>query len=90
MEGTIAAQYLVEQETGLVLDMAGNMLSAGSDIMCKLTPFVITEDGDIDYIGGGKMEMVYQADDMYFKFLSRSRSYMWKGVKDLSLACPGP
>ena len=66
MESTIAAQCIVEQDTGLVLDMAGNKLPAGSVIMCKLTAFVITGDGDIDYIGGGKMEMGYQAYDLYF------------------------
>ena len=59
MESIIAAQCFIEQETGLVLDMAGNNLLAGSVIMCKLTPFVIMKDGDIDYMGGGKMEMVY-------------------------------
>ena len=71
MEGTIAAQCFVEQKTGLVLDMAGNKLPARSVIMCKLTPFVIMEDGDIDYVGGGKIEMVYQADDKYLKFLDQ-------------------
>ena len=62
MGSTIAAQCAVEQDTGLVLDMAGNK----SIIMCKLTAFVITEDGDIEHIAGGKIEMVYQADDHYF------------------------
>ena len=51
MEGTIAAQCFVEQETGLVLYMVDNKLSAGSVIMCNLTPFVITEDGSIDNVG---------------------------------------
>ena len=69
MESTIATQCFVEQETGLVLDMAGNKLPAGSVISCKLTVFVIMEHGDIDYVGGGKMEMVYWADDEYFEFL---------------------
>ena len=41
MESTIASLCFVEQETSLVLDMAGNKLPAGSLIMCKLTPFVI-------------------------------------------------
>ena len=59
----------MEQETGFVLDVAGNKLPAV--IMCKLTVFVIMEDSDIDYIGGGKMEMVYQADNWYFKFLDQ-------------------
>ena len=71
MESKIAAQCVVEQESGLVLDMAGNKLPAGSVIMCKLTAFFITEDSDIDYIGGGKMEMVYQADAQYFEFLNQ-------------------
>ena len=39
--------------------------------MCRLTPFVITKDGNIDYLGGGKMEMVYWADDEYFEFLNQ-------------------
>ena len=71
MKNTIAAQCFVEQDTGLMLDMAGNKLPTGLVIMCKLTPFIIMEDGDIDYLGGGKMEMVYQADDRYFKFLNQ-------------------
>ena len=71
MENTIAAQCFVEQDTGLMLDMAGNKLPAGSVITCKPTPFVITEDGDIDYLGCGKMGMVYQADDRYSKFLDQ-------------------
>ena len=59
MESTIAAQCTVEQDTGLVLDMAGKKFPAGSVIMCKLTAFVITEVYNIDYIGGDKLEMVY-------------------------------
>ena len=54
MENTIVAQCIVEQDTGLVLDMVGNRLLVGSVIMCKLTVFVITEDGDIDYRVGKK------------------------------------
>ena len=65
MKIIIEAQCIVEQDTGQVLDMAGNKLPAGSVIMCKLTAFVIMEHGDIYYIGGGKMDMVYQADDQY-------------------------
>ena len=71
MESSIAAQRIVEQETGLVLDMAGNKMLAGSVIMCKLTPFVILKDGNINYVGGGRMEMVYWTDDEYFEFLNQ-------------------
>ena len=46
-------------------------MPAGSVIMCKLTLFVIMTDGDIDYMGGSKMEMVYWADDEYFEFLDQ-------------------
>ena len=71
MESTITSQCFVEQETSLVLDMAGNKLPAGLVIMCKLPPFVIMEDSDIDYVGGDKMEIVYWADDKYFEFLNQ-------------------
>ena len=71
MESTIAAQCFVVQDTGLMLDMAGNKLPAGSVIKGKLTPFIIPEDGDIDHVGGDKMKMVYKADDKYFKFLNQ-------------------
>ena len=90
MEGTIAAQCFLEQETGLVLDMAGNKLLTGSVIICKLTPFVIMEYVDIDCIGGGKIEIVYQADDKYFEFLDQKiKELHMEGVKNLSLACSG-
>ena len=91
MESTIAAQCIVEHDTGLVLDMAGNKLPAGSVIMCKVTTFVIMEDSDIDYMGGGKMEMVYKADDSTSSSsISRSRSCTWKEVKSSLQASSGP
>ena len=71
MESTIAAHCVVEQDTGLVLDMVGNKLPAGSVIMCKLTAFVITEDSDIDFVGGSKMEMVYHSYNQYFEILNQ-------------------
>ena len=71
MDSSITAQCFVERESSLKLDMVGNRLPAGSVTMCKLTLFVIMKDGDIDYMVGGKMEVVYQADDEYFKFLDQ-------------------
>ena len=71
MDSSITAQCFVERESSLILDMVGNRLPVGSVIMCKLTPFVITKDGDINYMGGSNMEMVYQVDDEYFKFLDQ-------------------
>ena len=91
MECTIAAQCFVEQETGLKLDMAGNTLPAGSIMMYRLTPFVIMGDGDIDYVVGGKMEMVYWADDEYFEFLDQQvKELHMVGSKDSSEVCSGP
>ena len=71
MDISITAQCFVERESSLILDIVGNRLPVGSVIMCKLTPFFITKDGDINYVGGSKMEMVYQADDKYFEFLDQ-------------------
>ena len=71
MDSSITTQCFLERETGLILDMVGNRLPAGSVIMCKLTPFVITKNGDIDYVGGSKMEMVYWTDDEYTEFLDQ-------------------
>ena len=71
MDSSITAQCFVERECGLILDMVGNRLPAGSVIMCKLIPFVITKDGVIDYMEGSKMEIVYWADDEYSEFLDQ-------------------
>ena len=35
-----------------------------------MTPFVITAEGDIDNFAGGKMEVIFLADDHYFAFLN--------------------
>ena len=39
--------------------------------MCKFTAFVFTEDGDIDYVGRGKMETVYHTNNQYLRFLNQ-------------------
>ena len=43
--------------------------SQQSVLVCKLIPFIITAEGDIDNFAGGKMEVIYQGDDQYFAFL---------------------
>ena len=50
------------------MDEAGNKLPAKSILFCKMMPFIITKDGDIDKFKGGKMDSIYQADDQYFNF----------------------
>ena len=52
----VAAKCVIKQETSLVVDEAGNKLPGKAVMMHKLTPFVITEKGNIDYFTGGKME----------------------------------
>ena len=58
----------VKQGSGMVVDEAGNKLPAKSILFSKMTPLIITEDGNIHKFKGGKMDAVYQADDKYFKF----------------------
>ena len=48
MDFKVVPKHVIKQDTGLVVDEAGNKLPARTVIMCKITPFVISEDGDID------------------------------------------
>ena len=68
MDLKVAAKCIVEQDTALVVDEAGHKLPVKFVLLCKMTPFIITEEGDIVYFTDGKMETVYQADDKYFEF----------------------
>ena len=86
MDLKVTGKCFIKQESGLVIDEAGNKLLAKSLLFCKMTPFVITEEGDIDNFTGGKMEAVYQADDHFLRSLKgRLRSCRWRGAKALSL-----
>ena len=38
-------------------------------VMCQMTPFVITEEGDVNHFAGGKMKKTYQTEAMYFHYL---------------------
>ena len=53
----VIAKCVIEQDTGLVVDGAGTKLPARAVIMCKMTPFVITEAGDIDYLAGRRWKV---------------------------------
>ena len=59
---------LVEQGSGMVINEAGNKLAVKSILFCKMMPFIITEDGDVDRFNSGKMNAIYQANDQYFDF----------------------
>ena len=64
LKGT--GKCFVKQGSGMVTDEAGNKLPVKSILFCKMTPFIITNDGNIDKLKGGKMDVIYQADDQYF------------------------
>ena len=51
------------------MDEAGNKLQAKSVVMCQMTLFVITKEGDIDHFTGSKMENICHVDEGYFDFL---------------------
>ena len=47
---------------------APHKMHKSSVLFCKMTLFIITKNGDIDYFTGGQMDVIYQADDEYFNF----------------------
>ena len=51
-----------------MVDAAANKLPTKSVLFCSITPFIITEDGDIDSFAQGKLDAIYQADDQYLDF----------------------
>ena len=69
MDFKVTGKCFIKQESGLVIDEAGNKLPAKSLMFCKMTPFGITEEGDINNFTGGKMETIYQADNQFFEFI---------------------
>ena len=71
MASKVSAKCLVEQKTGILVDEAGDKLQAKLVMMCQITPFVITEEGDIGHFAGGKMKDIYQADNRYLNLLKR-------------------
>ena len=68
MDLKVIGKYFFKQESGLVIGEEGNKLPVKSVIFCKMTPFVITEDWDINNFTGGKMEAIYQAGNQFLEF----------------------
>ena len=66
MDLKVISKCFVEQGLGMVIDKVGNKLPAKSILFCKMTSFIITEDGNITKFDSGKMDAIYQADDQYF------------------------
>ena len=44
----------------------GKILTKGDVIFCKKQPFVVTEEGYIDYYSSGAMDNIFQAPDSKF------------------------
>ena len=55
MTSQVSTQCFVQQETGFLIDETGNKLQAKSIMMCKSTPYMVTEEGNFDHFAGGKM-----------------------------------
>ena len=76
MDPKVTGKCLIEQGSGMVIDKAGNKLPAKFILFCKMMPFIITKDSDIDKFEGEEMDSSYQANDQYFNFFEEE-------VKDL-------
>ena len=46
-----------------MVDTSGKRLPAKSVLFCRMTSFVITEDGAINNFAGGKVDDIYQVDE---------------------------
>ena len=47
----------------------GNILIKGNVIFCQKQPFVVTEEGYIDYYNSGVIDNIFQATDLEFMTL---------------------
>ena len=68
MDLKIAGKCFIEQGLDLIVDSAGNKISAKSAIFCKKRPFIITEEGHIHKFLRPEMDVIYQASDEDFNF----------------------
>ena len=68
MDFKVAGKCFIQHGSGLVVEASGNRLPAKSVLFCRMTPFIITEDGDIGNFAGGKVDPIYWAGDQYFDF----------------------
>ena len=55
--------FKMDSTTDLCPDKQGNILTKGDVIFCKKQPFVVTEEGYIDYYSSGAMDNIIQAPD---------------------------
>ena len=68
MDFKVVGKHFIEQDSTLIIDEAGNKLPAKSVMFCKMTPFVIIEEGVINNFTGGKMETVHQVHNQFLEF----------------------
>ena len=62
----VIGKCFVKQGSGMVIDKVGNKLLLKSILFSKMTPFIITKNGNIYKFEGGKMDAIYKANDQYF------------------------
>ena len=66
MDIKATGKCIIKQGSGLVT--TDKSLSTKSFLLCRMTPFIITEDADIDNFTGGKVYAIHQVDDQFFNF----------------------
>ena len=73
-----------DSTTDLYMDKQGNILTKGDVIFCQKQPFVVTEEGYIDYYSSGVMDNIFIAPDSGFLALQEKVKYH-KSQKSRSL-----
>ena len=89
----LSTKYCKRDSTkDLYTDEQGNILTKGDIIFCKKQPFVVTEEGYIDYYSSGAIVNIFQAPDSKFmtlqekgksQKLERSRSFIGRMLLSL-------
>ena len=62
---------ICQPETDLYIDTDGAALPAGTVIICKKKPFIVTEELYIDQFLGGGINVMYQAKDEEISYLEK-------------------
>ena len=63
MDIKVVGKCFFEEGSNHIVDAAGIRIPAKSVIICKKSPFIITDGGDINLFAGGEMDIIYKATD---------------------------
>ena len=81
----VTAPYFVEQETSFLVHEMGNKLQTKSIVMSQSTPYMVTEEGNINHFAGCKVENIYHiATGIPIFFKSKLKSSKWRKIKVFS------